>query len=46
LSIVYGLFNKNTTNIPASLLAIIVIYIVIMAYAGGIMAIEKGADND
>jgi len=46
LSVVYGLFNKNTGNIPASLLAIIVTYIVIMAYAGGIMAIEKGADND
>jgi len=46
LSIVYGLFNKNMGNILASLLAIIVIYIVIMAYAGGVMAIEKGADND
>jgi len=46
LSIVYGLFNKNTGDIPASLLAIIVTYIVVMAYGGGIMAIEKGADND
>ena len=46
LSIVYGLFEKGTHEIPSSILAIIVTYIVVMAYAGGIMAIEKGAEND
>ena len=46
LSIVYGLFEKGTHEIPSSILAVIVAYIVVMAYAGGIIAIEKGANND
>ena len=46
LSVVYGLFEKGSHNIPTSILAAIVTYIVVMAYAGGIIAIEKGANDD
>ena len=46
LSVVYGLFNKQESNLSPVVITAIVIYIVVMAYVGGIVLIEKGENND
>jgi len=45
LSIINGLFT-NFKTLPPSIVIIVILYVVLSSYVGGIILLEKGSTND
>jgi hypothetical protein len=45
LSVINGLFGKMENEFPSVIIALIVVYIVVSSYIGGIILLEKGSDD-